>query len=200
MKIILVGATGTIGTAVREALADRHEIVPVSRNEAAHTVDLSEPDQIEALFESQQPFDAVVCAAGEAVFSPLDELTDEDFDLSIRSKMMGQINLVRRGVEYVGEEGSFTLTSGILSQQPAPGSGAISPVNAAVEGFVRAAALELPDGIRVNVVSPPWVSETLEQLGRDPSDGLPAATVAEAYVDAVEGNADGAVIAAQDYA
>jgi NAD(P)-dependent dehydrogenase (short-subunit alcohol dehydrogenase family) len=90
--------------------------------------------------------------------------------------------------------------SGILSTNPMPGSAAISMVNSGVEGFARAAALEAPEGVRVNVVSPPWVSETLEEMGQDPSDGLPAATVAEAFVDSVEGDMTGEVIDARDYA
>jgi NAD(P)-dependent dehydrogenase (short-subunit alcohol dehydrogenase family) len=107
---------------------------------------------------------------------------------------MGQVNLVRIGIDEVTDGGSFTLTSGILAQEPSPGSSAVSLVNAGVEAFARAAALELPRGLRINVVSPPWVSETLRAMGRDPSGGLPAAEVARSYVESVEGTRTGAVI------
>jgi len=107
---------------------------------------------------------------------------------------MGQINLVRFGLDHVADGGSFTLTSGVLAQSPMPGSGAISLVNAALEGFARAAALEAPRGIRVNVVSPPWVTETLRALGMDASGGLPAARLANHYVEAVEGSRSGTVL------
>ena len=74
------------------------------------------------------------------------------------------------------------------------GSASISMVNVGVEGFVRAAALELSPGIRINVVSPPWVTETLIALKMDPSLGMPAATVARAYLASVEGTAIGQTI------
>jgi NAD(P)-dependent dehydrogenase (short-subunit alcohol dehydrogenase family) len=113
---------------------------------------------------------------------------------------MGQINLVRVGLPYINDQGSFTLTSGVLAQQPIPGSAAISLVNAGLEGFVGAAALEATRGIRVNVVSPPWVSETLEAMGQDPSTGLPAAQVAPAYVESVESQRTGEILDARSFA
>ena len=110
---------------------------------------------------------------------------------------MGQVNLVRIGFSHITDRGSFTLTSGVLSQEPMPGSAAISLVNSGIEGFVRAAALEMPKGVRINVVSPPWVKETLEAMGRDSSSGMPTATVAKAYVESVEGAKNGVVIDAR---
>jgi NAD(P)-dependent dehydrogenase (short-subunit alcohol dehydrogenase family) len=107
---------------------------------------------------------------------------------------MGQVNLVRAALAHARDGGVIVATSGILSRSPMPGSAAISLVNAGVEGFVRAVALEAPRGIRVNVVSPPWVSETLTKLGMDPKGGLPAPVVAQAYVKAVEGSMTGEVI------
>jgi len=107
---------------------------------------------------------------------------------------MGQVDLTRIALPLLRPGGSVTLTSGILAREPMPGSGAISLVNAALEGFTRAAALEAPNGIRVNVVSPPWVTETLAALGMDTSAGLPADVVARAYVASVTGSQSGAVI------
>ena len=107
---------------------------------------------------------------------------------------MGQANLVRYGFDNLTDHGSITVTSGVLSQKPMVGSGAISLLNSGLEGFVRAAALEAPRGIRVNVVSPPWVSETLKAMGQDPSHGMAAATVARSYVDSVKGKQTGKVI------
>ena len=107
---------------------------------------------------------------------------------------MGQVNLVRFGFEHVRDKGVFVLTSGVLARLPMPGSGAVSLVNAGLEGFARSAALEAPRGIRVNVVSPPWVTETLLAFGMDPSIGLPAKVVAQTYVEAVQGDRTGAVL------
>lgn len=194
MKVIIIGATGTIGRAVTEALADHHIVVRVAHTRGEYQVDLASPASIQRLYEEVAPFDAVVCAAGRARLAPLDMLTDEDFRFSLSNKLMGQVNLVRLGVRYISDNGSFTLTSGVLAREPMPGSSAISLVNAGLEGFVRAAALEMPRGIRINAVSPPWVRETLEAMGKDAANGMPAVMVAESYIASVEGRRNGEVI------
>jgi len=192
MKIVVVGSTGTIGAAVVRALArsGQHEIVGVSR-QTEPALDVEDPAAIRAFFKAISGIDALVSCAGSAVFKPLAQLTDADFERSLHSKLMGQIGLVRAALEHVADHGSVTLTSGILAQRPMRGSAAISMVNAGLEGFVRAAALEAPRAIRVNVVSPPWVTETLEKLGMEVAAGLPADAVANAYVAAVEGKFQG---------
>ena len=196
MRILVVGATGTIGAAVVAALRSAHEVVGVSRSEGPARVDITRPQSIADMYEKIGQVDAVVSCAGGAAWKPLAELTDADFDMSLSYKLMGQVNLVRRGVRYVRDGGSFTLTSGILAQHPMPNSAAVSLVNAAIEGFGRAAALEAPRGIRVNVVSPEWVSETLAAMGQDPAKGVPAAEVAKAFVASVTGRDTGKVIPA----
>jgi NAD(P)-dependent dehydrogenase (short-subunit alcohol dehydrogenase family) len=138
--------------------------------------------------------DAVVSVAGQAAFRPLLALSDADFTLGLNNKLMGQVNLVRFGVEVLAEGGSFTLTTGILSRQPMPGGAAISMVNAGLEGFVRAAALDLPLGLRINAVAPGWVRETLVAMKMDPIPGVPAALVAQTYVKAVEGSMTGQIL------
>jgi NAD(P)-dependent dehydrogenase (short-subunit alcohol dehydrogenase family) len=193
MKILIVGATGTIGRAVVDALSG-HEIVAASHSRAPLNVDIASPASIRAMYNAVRKVDAVVSAAGQARFGALSALTDEDFAFSLQNKLMGQVDLVRLGLDHVRDGGAFVLTSGVLARTPMTGSAAISLVNAGLEGFTRAAALEAPRGIRVNVVSPPWLTETLAALGMDKSKGLPAATVAKAYVRAVEGTDNGAVI------
>ena len=200
MRIIVVGATGTIGRSVAKLLLTEHEVVKVASKSGEHRADITRKDSLEQLFKDVGPFDALVCAAGIARFAPLDELSDEDFQLGLNSKLMGQVNLVRVGLNYINDNGSFTLTSGVLSQQPMPGSSSISMINAGIEGFVRAAALELPRGIRINAVSPPWVKETLEALGMDTAIGMPAQQVAQAYRSSITGVRSGLVINARDFA
>jgi NAD(P)-dependent dehydrogenase (short-subunit alcohol dehydrogenase family) len=193
MKILVIGATGTIGAAVSEALDGRHEVIRASLSRSALAVDLADPESIKRLYASVGTVDAVVGAAGKAAFGPLLALSDEDFSLGLTSKLMGQVNLVRLGVDALADRGSFTLTSGFLSRFPTPGSAAISLVNAGLEGFVRAAALDLPRGLRINAVAPGWICETLVALKRDPSTGVPVARVAQAYVRSVEGSMTGQI-------
>jgi len=193
VRILIVGATGTIGKAVAAALGGRHDLILASHQKAAEQVDIANPASIQDLFSRVARVDAVVSAAGRAAFKPLGALGDADFELSLRNKLMGQVNLVRIGLGFVSDNGSFTLTAGYLSRNPARGSVAVSLVNSALEGFGRAAALEAPRGIRVNVVSPPWVTETLQALGRPTEGGVPAATVAQSYVRSVEGRETGQV-------
>jgi NAD(P)-dependent dehydrogenase (short-subunit alcohol dehydrogenase family) len=193
MKIVVIGATGTIGAAVVRALAKRHEVIGVSRHTEPR-VDLEDPVSIARLFSMQSGIDAVVSCAGNAAFKPLAQLTDEDFAFSLRNKLMGQVSVVRTAMEHVKDGGSITVTSGLLAQHPMVGGAAISMVNAGLEGFVRSAALEATRGIRINVVSPPWVKETLLKLQMDPSPGLAAEDVAKAYVEAIEGKHHGEVL------
>jgi len=196
MKVLVVGASGTIGQEIVHALAG-HEVVRASRAGLDARVDITDSGSIQSLYQRVGTVDAVICAAGGGAWKPLLELTEEDFEASLHNKLMGQVNLVRLGIGKVRE--SFTLTSGVLSQAPMVGSAAISLVNAGLEGFVRAAALELSP-VRVNVVSPPWVAETLELMGEDRSQGMAAADVARSYVAAVtETQRTGAVIQSIDY-
>jgi NAD(P)-dependent dehydrogenase (short-subunit alcohol dehydrogenase family) len=198
MKIVIIGASGTIGKAIVKGLQEKHEVVSISRSAGEHRVDITDKAGMERVFATIGEVDAIVCAAGGAVFKPLAALSDADFVKCLSDKLMGQVNVVRVGARYVRSGGSITITSGVLAQEPMLGAAAISLVNAGLEGFGRAAALELAnDEVRVNVVSPPWVKETLIALKMDPSHGLPAAEVAKAYLQSVEGGASGQIIDAR---
>src|SRR5918999_4658286 len=150
MRILLVGASGTIGKAVVAALRPRHDVIEASRHKSREHVDIADEDSIRFLYHRLGRVDAVVVVAGGAPYKPLDDLTDADFLAGFRSKLMGQVNMVRVGIAEVTDGGSFTLTSGILAQQPSPGSSAVSLVNSGVEAFARAAAIELPRGLSIN--------------------------------------------------
>jgi NAD(P)-dependent dehydrogenase (short-subunit alcohol dehydrogenase family) len=175
-------------------LSGRHEVLGCGRSTCDFIVDITSPDSIRRLFEATGVIDAVVCAAGEAMFKPLIDMSDDDIDVGLRSKLMGQINLVRLGHRNLRDGGSFTLTSGVTARKPIPASVGYSLVNAALEGFVRGAALDLPRGIRINAVSPQWVDVSLERYGMDPAWGVPVAFVARGYVESVEGSETGTVI------
>jgi NAD(P)-dependent dehydrogenase (short-subunit alcohol dehydrogenase family) len=198
MKIIIIGSSGVIGAAVVRALSKRHEVVGVTRH-TTPGLDIEAPSTFRDFFSAFKDVDAVVSCAGRAAFKPILELNDEDFQLSLNSKLLGQVAVIRAGLRHVRDNGSITVTSGVLAQKPMPGSGAISLVNSGLEGFARAAALEATRGVRVNVVSPPWVKETLAKLNMDPAAGLAADDVAKAYVAAVEGKAQGQTLDPADF-
>jgi NAD(P)-dependent dehydrogenase (short-subunit alcohol dehydrogenase family) len=194
MKIILIGATGTIGTKVADALsANKHEVIRASRSRDVK-VNLDDPTTIRALFDNVKDADALISCAGNAAFKPFSLLTDADYELGLRSKLVGQVSAARIASEHLREGGSITLTTGVLAMHPIRGSALLSLVNAGLEGFVRAAALEMPRRLRINAVSPPWVKETMVKLGMDSAPGLSAADVAKAYVAAVEGSQQGVIL------
>ncbi|CAH2805286.1 MAG: Short-chain dehydrogenase [uncultured Caballeronia sp.] len=195
MRVLLVGATGLLGSEIKRILEPRHEVITASRKGSDVLVDLSDKARIVAMFDKIGKVGAVVCVGGTAKFAPLDALTD-DYAFSLANKLMGQVNLVRCAIGHIDEGGSVTLTSGTLAQQPMIGSAAVSIVNAGIEGFARPAALELQGKMRVNVVSPGWVAEMLKSMGKDASQGIAAADVAEVYQRAIDEPISGQILPA----
>lgn len=186
MKIIVIG-TGTIGTAVRRILQEKEQhVVTVGRNSGDLQADISNCDSLRELFRRVGPFDAVANAAGDVLAEPLEDSTDEQWAASIASKGMGQINLVRAALPFIADKGSFTLVSGVLTDEYIHGGTIGATVNHLVEGFVKAAAVELPRGVRINCVSPTVLKESTGYhaffAGFTP---VPAAEVALAYLRAI---------------
>ncbi|WP_223070446.1 short chain dehydrogenase [Paenibacillus caui] len=191
-RIIVIGGTGIIGSAVVNALEPKYEVISASRNSSIR-VDLDDMDTVDKLFTKVGKVDAVVCTAQSGKLTPLNSAQwDDDFTFGMK-KLTGQVELFRRAINNLNDHGSITLTSGTF-KEPLPGSSVGHIVNYGLEGFVRAAALELPRGIRANVVSPGWVKETLKILGMDDAKGTAANVVAQSYVEAIEGNMQGRVL------
>ncbi|AZC48936.1 short chain dehydrogenase [Pseudomonas chlororaphis] len=189
MKILLIGANGTIGSAVDKELSQRHEVIRIGRTSGDFQVDISDNASIRALFEQTGKFDALICAAGNVTFAPLGEMNAQHFALGLQDKLMGQVNLLLIGREFANDGASFTLTSGILNRDPIRSGASAALVNGAIDGFVRAAAIELPRGLRVNSVSPTVLVEAMDSYapyfrGYKP---VPGADVALAYAKSVEG-------------
>lgn len=165
MKVIVIGATGAVGKAVVAELAQRHEVVTVGARNGQHQVDFADLAQVRGLFAKVGKVDAVVVASGKLHFAPLASFTPEQFYVGLNSKLMGQVNVALVAQEYLRDGGSITLTSGIVAAQPIRNGASASMVNAAVEGFVRGAAIELPRGLRINVVSPTVLQESMASYG-----------------------------------
>ncbi len=194
MKIILIGATGTIGRAVAQELGQRHDIIAVGKTRGEHQVDVTRSDSIRALVERVGKVDAIVSTTGSLHFGPLAEMTAEQFKIGLHDKLLGQVDLALIGQHYVNEGGSITLTSGILTDEPIRYGANASAVNAAIDGFVRGAAVELR-GVRINSVSPTVLTESLDAYGPyfQGFESAPASRVALAYSRSVEGAQTGRV-------
>ncbi len=196
MKIVLIGANGKIGELVQTAMAGAgHEIVKVGRKSGDFQVDIENRESIRQLYQAVGSFDAVAVAAGEVVFAPLSQLTAENWQFSLGSKLMGQISLVQEALPFINERGSFTLVSGVLNDEPIFASAAAAAVSGALEGFARAAAVELPKGLRINVVSPTILKESEAQFGSFFPGVIPVEgwRVAQAYKRAILGVQTGRV-------
>lgn len=195
MRILLVGASGTVGKAAAEALSRRHEIVRAGRTTGDVAADLMNEDQVRAMYAKLGKVDAVVACAGHVHFGPVDSMTPEQFRKGLNDKLMGQVNLVLLGMDHVNDGGSFTLTSGILDRDPIRQGANAAAVNGAIGGFVKGAAIEMPRGIRINAVSPGLLAESEAKYdgyfpGHEP---VSSARVGLAFVKSVEGALTGQV-------
>lgn len=189
MKIIVIGATGTLGRAVVAELGQDNEVISVGLTHGDLQVDLTRDESVEALFAQTGRADAIIATTGSLFFGPLTAMRAEDFASGLNDKLLGQVRLALIGQHYLNDGGSITLTSGIIGSEPIAQGVNATAVNAALEGFVRAAACELPRGLRINVVSPTVLSESVEKYGAffPGFESVPAARAALAYRRSVYG-------------
>ncbi len=200
MKILIIGGKGTIGKKVSVHLSKKHDIIIAGRSSGDVAVDIADSGSIKAMYGALGSIDAIVCIAGEAKWAAFDSLTEEDFYIGLRSKLMGQVNLVRIGQDYLNRGGSFTLTTGILADYPVVMTTSPAMVNGAIHSFVKAASLELKNEIRINVVSSGLVEDAVEKYeayfpGHNP---IPMKKVINGYVRSIEGKRTGEVITMYD--
>jgi NAD(P)-dependent dehydrogenase (short-subunit alcohol dehydrogenase family) len=199
MKAIVIGGTGTIGSSVVKIFKNAgYEVLAVSRNSQVKA-DIENDDSLDDLFRQSGKVDAIVCAAGNAAFGELHKLSAKEFNLSVNSKLLGQVKLLLKGLDVLNPGGTILLTGGIFAYKPWPGSSAIAMVNSGLEGFVRAAALEVTDSKKVLVIHPPLVAETAAKMGMDALPFPSADEVAQSYLDAVSGGKTGEAIFVAGY-
>ena len=196
LKVVVVGASGTIGKEIAKALEEKgHQVVRVSRKSPDFQADIQNKQSLEALFKKIGAFDAVANATGDVASGPFQQLTDENFAFALGNKLMGQINLVRTALPYISDGGSFTLVSGVLTDEPILGGTIGTIVNGGVEGFVKAVSHELPRGVRINCISPTVLTESVAYHpffpGFIPVDGW---KVARAYERSILGIINGRIV------
>lgn len=199
MKIIVIGATGTIGQAVVKELSARHEVIGVSHENKSsqYQVDIVSAASIEKFYEQVGEFDALIATTGKVHFGPLSSMTAKEYGVGLENKLMGQINLVLLGLKHIKPAGSFTLTSGVLSHDPIKFGSSAAMVNGAIDAFVKSASIEMPHHIRINAVSPTVLTESMDKY-QDYFRGfesVSASRVALAYSKSVEGAQTGQIYA-----
>ncbi|WP_211999864.1 short chain dehydrogenase [Chitinophaga sp. HK235] len=196
MKIILIGGQGTIGKRVAAALAPRHELIIAGRNSGDIQVDIASETSIENMFSQLKMVDACICTAGTGYYGDFQTMRQQHMLAGITGKLMGQVNLVLIGKQYLSEGGSFTLTSGIAAEHPAKNGTTVAMINGAVNSFVLGAAQELKKDQRINVVSPGLVEDSKERYGAMfPGYNLvPMEKLVNAYLLSVEGAVNGKII------
>ena len=196
MKILVIGGNGTIGKKVSERLVQKHEVLIAGRHSGDVNVDFSDAKSIKAMFETVGKLDAIVAIAGDAKWDKLDNLSEADFYIGIKSKMMGQVNVVRIGKDYLNPGGSITLSTGILADDPVDMTTSASMVNGAINSFAKAVALELEEGKRINVVCSDLVEDSFEKYkdyfpGNTP---VPMHKIVDGYIKSIEGKITGRIL------
>lgn len=196
MRILIIGGNGTIGKTVSARFKQNHDVIIAGRTSGDVTVDIASSQSISNLFDTIGKVDAIVGIAGDAKWDKFDSLTEDDFYIGIKSKMMGQVNLVRIGKDHLNDGGSITLTTGILADEPVDMTTSAAMVNGAIQSFTKAVALELPRGIRINTVSADLVEDAYEKYkdyfpGNTP---VPMGKVVDGYVKSVLGKTNGEII------
>lgn len=194
LRILLVGASGTIGQLVASRLLARnHEVITAGRFTGDIHVDLTSKESIAYLFKKAGAIDAIINTAGAAEFASVSSLTPEVNQTAVLSKLLGQINLALIGQHYLYANGSITLITGIMKDDPIPGGASAAMANGGVAAFVKSAAIDLQNGQRINCVSPNVLEESMEDYGESFIGFTPVAgkKVANAFLKSVEGKQTG---------
>ncbi len=196
MKILIIGGNGTIGKKVTAAISKNHQTLIAGRTSGDVIVDISDRKSIKSMFETTGNIDAIVSIAGEAKWAKFYELTEEDYYFGLKSKLMGQVNLVHIGLNYLNPNGSVTLTTGILAEHPVAMTASAAMINGAIHSFVKAAVLEIKNGHRINVVASGLVEDSAIKY-KDFFPGhkiIPMSKVVNGYLKSIEGTLNGEII------
>ena len=194
--VILIGALGKMGQAALTGLG-KHKVITAGRSgNVDHIVDITDESSVRALYEKVGHFDAVVNTVGFCEYATFAEMSESQWMTTVMSKMMGQINLVRIGQEYIADNGSFTLISGILNVKPIPYAIADATTSGAIDTFVKCVAHEMPRGTRINVVNPTVLEEAWEVYGEmmPGFEPVPGKLVGKAFERSVDGFINGEVL------
>jgi NAD(P)-dependent dehydrogenase (short-subunit alcohol dehydrogenase family) len=199
MKILIIGATGTIGKEITKLSMERGDTVIAASRKGEPSIDIDDPTSLDDYFSNAPSLDAIICVAGSASFGNFADLNEDQIKLGINSKLLGQVNLVKKGLQQLNPGGVIMLTGGMLAYAPWPGTSNVAMVNSGLEGFAKAVALELDHDKRVKIVHPPFIRETAEAMGMDATPWPTAKSVAETYLSNLKSQSNGTSIFVEGY-
>ncbi|WP_298770772.1 short chain dehydrogenase [uncultured Shewanella sp.] len=198
MKMLIIGASGTIGSQITAALSNQHDVITAGKHTGARQIDITDPESIHTTLTAIGQLDAIINATGDVAFDSFENLSQKEWNKGIQSRLMGQINLTQMGMHFLNDGGSITLTTGIIADHPIKYGVSAATLNGAIHHFVKAVSNELPRGIRINAVSPSVVTESLS-IYADYFPGfqsIDASTLAQFYLRSTLGIETGQVFKA----
>ena len=164
-KIIVIGATGKLGKVVVEGLQKDYEVIRASRSGPDLKIDAFDFESVSDVLASIGPFDGLVSCIGGTPFKIFDELTMEDFAAGLSTKCFSQLNLAKAAIPFLLENGSITLTSGIIGDEPIIAGSCAAAANGALNMCVSTLAAEYAGKLRINVVSPSIIENSVDHYG-----------------------------------
>jgi NAD(P)-dependent dehydrogenase (short-subunit alcohol dehydrogenase family) len=196
MRILVVGAEGTVGKAAISGLSKGHEIIKAGRKSGDVQVDVMDEVSVTAMYQKIGKVDAVVACTGHSYFGPVASMSPLQFLDGVKDKVMGQVNLVLLGLNHVNDGGSFTLVSGILSRDPIRQGANAAACDGALDAFVIGSSIEMPRGIRINAISPGLLADAAQKYDGYFPGHQPVSNerIGFAFAKSVEGAANGQII------
>ena len=164
-KIIVVGATGKLGRVVVEGLQKDYEVIRAGRSGPDLKIDAFDFESVSDILASVGPFDGLVSCIGGTPFKTFEELTMDDFAAGLSTKCFSQLNLAKAVIPFLSENGSITLTSGIIGDEPIIAGSCAAAANGALNMCVSTLAAEYAGKLRINVVSPSIIENSVDHYG-----------------------------------
>ena len=196
MRVLIIGAGGTIGKKLTPRLRKNHDVITAGRSSGDVNVDISSQESIKRMFDKLPKVDACICIAASGPMDDFATITEDQLKTDMQAKLFGQINLVLIGQHYLNDNGCFTLTSGVFADVPYKGVTGGALTSGALHSFTLSASVQLPRNLRINVVSPGMAEDSAAAYAQN-FPGLavvPMESITDAYELTVEQEINGQIL------